>query len=112
MEKFDSYESHDLYLSSESYGGHYLPTTAEQILLYNQMAKSGKVEGYGKGLEINLKGFLVGNPFTNPRESNKGVVDAIWGHGLLPTPEYDEWRRTCRSGESLTPTPTHSWFRG
>ena len=25
----------------------------------------------------------------------------MYGHGLLPTPEYDDWRRRCLSGDSL-----------
>ena len=59
------------------------------------------MEGHEEGSPLNFKGFMVGNPFTNPRESNKGVADAIWGHGMLPTPEYDQWRRQCASGDSL-----------
>mmetsp|Transcript_5931 Transcript_5931/g.10030 ORF Transcript_5931/g.10030 Transcript_5931/m.10030 type:complete len:758 (+) Transcript_5931:1443-3716(+) len=101
LARFEGYETNELYLASESYGGHYLPTTSEWLLQYNHDSFHGEVTGHGKGIPVNFHGFLVGNPFTNPRESNKGVADAIWGHGLLPTPEYDQWRRECRSGESL-----------
>jgi len=28
-------------------------------------------------------------------------MDAIWGHGVLPTPEYNEWSELCKGGNDV-----------
>lgn len=58
-EKYPEYKQHELYISGESYGGIYVPYTANAIYHYNQGAKA-------KGLfQPNLQGFMVGNGVTN-----------------------------------------------
>ena len=48
--------NNDFYISSESYGGHYIPQLAQKI-----------VEVVGTpGVDIPFKGFLVGNPWIDP----------------------------------------------
>jgi carboxypeptidase C (cathepsin A) len=68
--------SNEFYLTSQSYGGHYLPTLALEIVNSN------------KG-EVNFKGFAVGNPVTWIPYINYGMFAKWWGAGLLPQPEYD-----------------------
>jgi len=109
LDKFPLYRDRDLYLAGESYGGHYLPFTTKAILAHNAAlletarppgqpgaAQMGRPLGF-----IQLRGFLVGNPYTNVAEGNKGLMDAIWGHGLLPTPEYQEWEWLCEAGDKV-----------
>lgn len=48
------------HISSESYGGHYMPQLAEEILTRND-----KVKKDGSAPVINFSGFLVGNPYTD-----------------------------------------------
>mmetsp|Transcript_79520 Transcript_79520/g.199982 ORF Transcript_79520/g.199982 Transcript_79520/m.199982 type:complete len:546 (+) Transcript_79520:84-1721(+) len=66
------------YMASSSYGGHYMPVTAQTIIKSN------------KG-EINFAGFTVGNPWTWAPDNNFGVYEKWYGYGLLPKPEYDEF---------------------
>jgi len=73
---FPALENRPFYLSSESYGGHYLPTLAKQIV---DMA----------GLKLNFKGFLVGNPLTYMPYRDWGQYFTFWGHQLLPKPLWD-----------------------
>ena len=56
FDRFPQYRVNDLYISSESYGGHYMPQLAKQIVDHNQA---------GNDIELNFKGFLVGNPGTS-----------------------------------------------
>jgi len=52
---FPQYKTNDLYISGESYGGHWVPSVAHRVLL--------------GGLEnAPLKGILVGNGLTDPEE--------------------------------------------
>jgi len=71
------------YLSSESYGGHYLPTLAKN-LVDNPIPN------------VDFRGFLVGNPLTYLPYRDVGEIYTYWGHQLVPMPITDEWMdRNC-----------------
>jgi len=55
MRKFPEHSSNNLYLTGESYAGHYVPTLAKAILDHNAQSSP----------KLNLQGFAVGNPLTN-----------------------------------------------
>lgn len=89
LDKFPGWRGTDLYLSSESYGGHYIPMTVQAVLAQNaEQLAAGKQA-------IRLRGALVGNPYTDPVENSIGLMGAVWGHGLLPTSAYEEWKQRC-----------------
>jgi len=83
LQRFPHLKKNKLYLSGESYGGHYLPTWALQIVQHNERA--------GNDGLINFAGFLVGNPYTNPIENGIGMVGTFWGHQLLPYDMFEKW---------------------
>eukprot|EP01084_Bolivina_argentea_P106690 190868_1 len=85
LDQFPQYKSNDFYMSSESYGGHYMPTTAKYIVDHNT------------DKAINFKGFFLGNPYTAPNESAIGAYGTYYGHQLLPKPLFDEWVSQCLS---------------
>lgn len=58
--KFPNLKNNDFYISGESYAGIYVPYLAKKILDMNKLPSSET--------KINLKGFLVGNACTDPRE--------------------------------------------
>ena len=68
-------------------GGHYVPQTTLAIIAHNRAA-----QGDAALAPINLRGAIVGNPYTDPLENAIGMMDAAWGHGLLPTEVYEAWR--------------------
>ena len=49
LERFPRYKNRELYISGESYAGHYVPQLAKEIMMYNAKAKH----------PINIKGILV-----------------------------------------------------
>ena len=55
-----------VFLSTQSYGGHYIPLLVKEILKHN-------AENPGS-VTINLKGFMVGNPWTSPVHDNYGTL--------------------------------------
>ena len=83
LDQFPQYKSNDFYITAESYGGHYMPTTAKYIVDNN------------KDNAINFKGFLVGNPFTNPLENAVGQYGTYYGHQLVPQPLWLDWSANC-----------------
>ncbi|CAM9570665.1 unnamed protein product [Scytosiphon promiscuus] len=92
LDRFPQYRSNAFHISSESYGGHYMPQLAEEILTRND-----KVKKDGSAPVINFSGFLVGNPYTDARSNQVAQFDAYWGDQLLPKPAYDKWRKRCVS---------------
>jgi len=95
FEKFPQFKSNAFYLSSESYGGHYMPMLAK--LVVDKQAELDPEE------RLQLKGFLVGNPFNNPDENMIGMVAAFWGQQLVPKPMVDEWYRECEVETRVCP---------
>lgn len=79
MNRFDNFAANDFFISSESYGGHYMPTLARALL--SDTAKPA----------VNFKGFLVGNPLTYMPHRNYGEIMTYAGHSLLPKPLVDQY---------------------
>merc|ERR1712228_1040296 len=78
------------YLTSESWGGHYIPMTSYTILQNNDN---------GATPFIDFGGFLLGNPSTDPYENKYGFVGDIHGHGLLKSTDWYTWRDDCWNNE-------------
>jgi carboxypeptidase C (cathepsin A) len=83
LERFPERKSNDFYLASESYGGHYLPELAKEI-----------VDNNADG-SLNFKGFAVGNPYTDAYSNTVAQFEAYYSHGLLPQPLYTKWATLC-----------------
>jgi carboxypeptidase C (cathepsin A) len=89
-ERFPEYRSNDLYLSSESYGGHYIPTLAQRVVDRNNDDPS---------THMNVKGLLIGNPFTDYYSAFPAAMETFWGHQLISKITYDQYNKLCPSPE-------------
>ena len=79
FEKFPERKSNEFYITSESYGGHYMPQMALEILERDV------------NHEINFKGFAVGNPWVEPVDTYITMYQLYYHHGLVKQSLYDEW---------------------
>lgn len=86
--KFPSFRSNPFYITSESYGGHYIPELALKIVTENE--KQNDTEEI-----INFKGFAVGNPYTSQLDNYYGAVETFWGHQVISYPTYTSWKNNC-----------------
>ena len=84
IEKFPHFNHSELYITSESYGGHYMPTLANEIINYND-AQECNAE------KLNFKGFAVGNPYTDYYSGVGAEMETYWGKQLLPKPLWDNY---------------------
>lgn len=91
LQRFSSFNSTDFFITSESYGGHYLPTLAREIM------KRGDIP--------NFKGFAVGNPLTFMPYRNFGQYGTAYGHQLLPKPLWDSYIKAgCKDAWPAPPS--------
>lgn len=94
LKRFPEYEKNPLYISSESYGGHYLPTWAKKIVTENDKLKnmsSNSSADNGFPRVLNFKGFAVGNPYTNLYSGTGAMLETFWGRQLIPKSLWDSY---------------------
>jgi carboxypeptidase C (cathepsin A) len=84
FDKFPHFNHTALYLTSESYGGHYMPTWADAIMKFNDAQEYSQHR-------INFKGFAVGNPYTDYYSGVGAQMETYWGKQLLPKPSWDTY---------------------
>jgi carboxypeptidase C (cathepsin A) len=82
LTRFPQFADSPLYITSESYGGHYMPTLANEIINYNDATEMNK---------LNFKGFAVGNPYTDYYSGVGAEMETYWGKQLLPKPSWDKY---------------------
>jgi carboxypeptidase C (cathepsin A) len=81
LTKFPEFADSPLYITSESYGGHYMPTLADAIINYNDATTN----------KLNFMGFAVGNPYTDYYSGVGAEMETYWGKQLLPKPLWDRY---------------------
>ena len=84
LDRFPHFNHSNLYITSESYGGHYLPTLANEIINYNDAQEYS-------WHRLNFKGFAVGNPYTDYYSGIGAEMETYWGKQLLPKPLWDKY---------------------
>jgi len=97
FQKFNNYQSNDFYITSESYGGHYMPTLAQSI------AMGGDVP--------NFRGVKLGNPVTFMESRNYGQYGTMYGHQLYPKQLWETYaanncHKLANAGNQLCRTVT------
>ncbi|CAL0318741.1 unnamed protein product [Lupinus luteus] len=85
LERFPRYKNRELYISGESYAGHYVPQLAHEIMIYNSQTKQ----------PLNLKGIMVGNAVTDTYYDNLGTVNYWWSHAMISDQTYHQLMSTC-----------------
>lgn len=88
MLRFPERATNSFYIASESYGGHYMPQLALQLLRMDLQHR------------INFKGFMVGNPYVDPYTNMMTQFEAYYSHGLLAKPLFDQWSDACRDPDT------------
>ncbi|XP_031489572.1 serine carboxypeptidase-like 45 [Nymphaea colorata] len=82
--KFPEYKDRDLFITGESYAGHYIPQMAELLLLANRKQK-----------QFNLKGIALGNPLLEFYTDFNSRAEFFWSHGLISDSTYRIFTQGC-----------------
>lgn len=81
LAKFPEYKKRDIFLTGESYAGHYVPQFANAILQ--------------SSLKLNLKGIAIGNPLLEFNTDFNSRGEYFWSHGLISDSTYELLQKTC-----------------
>ncbi|XP_020517393.1 serine carboxypeptidase-like 45, partial [Amborella trichopoda] len=73
FEKFPAYRDSDLYLTGESYAGHYIPQLATLLVDYNKQPNIRPIK---------LKAIALGNPLLD-LDISVNSEDFLWAHGVI-----------------------------
>ncbi|GMP82203.1 hypothetical protein CsSME_00036621 [Camellia sinensis var. sinensis] len=82
--KFPQYRNRSLFITGESYAGHYVPQLAELIIQFNKKDKL-----------FNLKGIALGNPVLEFATDFNSRAEFFWSHGLISDSTYKLFTSTC-----------------
>lgn len=82
--KFPQYKERSLYITGESYAGHYIPQLAELMLQFNKKEKT-----------FNLRGIALGNPVLEFATDFNSRAEYFWSHGLISDTTYTMFTSAC-----------------
>ncbi|CAL8993574.1 unnamed protein product [Prunus brigantina] len=82
LEKFPQYKNRSLFITGESYAGHYVPQLAELMLQH-------------KEYQFNLKGIALGNPVLEYATDFNSRAEFFWSHGLISDSTYKMFTSVC-----------------
>ncbi|KAL4518207.1 hypothetical protein Ndes2437A_g04505 [Nannochloris sp. 'desiccata'] len=92
LTRFPKYQDRPFWLAGESYAGHYLPNLSVEILDGLKNKKHDKDH-------LNFKGFLLGNPWTDPSIDNRAATDFWFSHGVVSAAAWDGMKAYCDFSE-------------
>ncbi|KAL8042762.1 hypothetical protein ABFX02_09G074300 [Erythranthe guttata] len=81
---FPQYRNSRLFITGESYAGHYVPQLANLII---QLNKKKKI--------INLTGIALGNPLLEFSTDYNSRAEYFWSHGLISDSTYNVFTSGC-----------------
>ncbi|GMI74863.1 serine carboxypeptidase-like 45 [Hibiscus trionum] len=82
--KFPHYRNRSLFITGESYAGHYIPQLAELMTQFNKKEKL-----------FNLKGIALGNPVLEFATDFNSRAEFFWSHGLISDSTYKLFTTSC-----------------
>ncbi|KAL2559993.1 Serine carboxypeptidase-like 45 [Forsythia ovata] len=94
--KFPQYRNRSLYITGESYAGHYIPQLAEIMLQFNK-----------KENLFNLKGIALGNPVLEFATDFNSRAEFFWSHGLISDTTYKLFTSACNYSQYVS-----EYYRG
>ncbi|KAH8512984.1 hypothetical protein Peur_056878 [Populus x canadensis] len=81
---FPHYRNRSLFITGESYAGHYVPQLADLMLQFNRKEKL-----------FNLKGIAMGNPVLEYSTDFNSRAEFFWSHGLISDTTYKMFTTVC-----------------
>jgi len=94
LEIFPQYKKRPLYITGESYAGHYIPVIASEIVR-------------NKNSDLNLKGIAIGNGWVDPYNQVRSYAKFAYQKGLIDRTEYNEYQKDYEACKHLLQTDNY-----
>ena len=92
---FPEFKTNKLYLTGESYAGHYIPMWTHELLIHNKRFNN----------EYNFRGCILINPLITPEAGDESQIETYWGHQRFPLSLWDKFEKhNCRKKSGLRST--------
>jgi serine carboxypeptidase-like clade 2 len=88
FQRFPQFKDRPFWIAGESYGGHYVPNLALEVVRHNEDPANAEAR-------IELQGFLVGNAWTDADIDNEGAVDFWHSHAVISTDTSRSFKQAC-----------------
>ncbi|XAR53086.1 Carboxypeptidase D [Bertholletia excelsa] len=95
-EKFPDFKSRPLFLTGESYAGHYIPQLANVILDHNHQSE---------GFKFDVKGVAIGNPLLRLDRDVPATYEYFWSHGMISDELGLTIMSDCKFDDYMFPSP-------
>ncbi|KAL3513810.1 hypothetical protein ACH5RR_026527 [Cinchona calisaya] len=107
FKKFPSFRSRDLFLTGESYAGHYIPQFAIVLLDHNAYSKDFKFNIKGVAFfELHIVVFgQIGNPLLKPDRDVPAIYEFFWSHGMISDEVGHTIMNNCNFEDYTFPSP-------
>eukprot|EP00296_Roombia_truncata_P000216 JP435881.1.p1 GENE.JP435881.1~~JP435881.1.p1 ORF type:complete len:396 (+),score=157.54 JP435881.1:157-1188(+) len=86
LAKYPQYRESKLYVTGESYAGHYVPTLVKYITDKNIEAKEP---------HVNIAGLAIGNPLIDEKLDFNSPMPYYYGHALISKEDFDYATKVC-----------------
>jgi len=87
FKRFPQFQGRAFYIAGESYGGHYVPQLANQVIDGNKNSKN---------IHINIHGILVGNGVTVNKLDLNSYMDVFGHHALISWALFQKTKTACK----------------
>ena len=85
---FPEYKENNFFISGESYAGTYIPYLVKEMFKY--------MDTNPNAIKINLKGFLIGNPYTYENvDFEDSIFEFSFSHALISMEIFDKYLKEC-----------------
>nr|XP_028962265.1 serine carboxypeptidase-like 45 [Malus domestica] len=87
FDEFPEYKNRDLFITGQSYAGHYVPQLAQLIIQSK--------------LKFNLKAIAIGNPLFEFNSDINAPAEYWWSHGLISDATFKNLTSVCNYSEII-----------
>ncbi|RWR80100.1 Peptidase S10 [Cinnamomum micranthum f. kanehirae] len=100
FDKFPQYKGRDLFITGESYAGHYVPQLAQLVIQFIEKEKLFNLKGIAifhgfDWLSYGLFRWQLGNPVLEFSTDFNSRAEYFWSHGLISDSTYHLFTSAC-----------------
>ncbi|PSC75376.1 Aldo keto reductase [Micractinium conductrix] len=95
-QRFPAMRQRPLFVAGQGYAGHFVPMLAERIVSFNAQNLTQLTNE-----TINLKGIMVGNPWSDPGFDNAGAVAFWYSQGLISRGTFVGLKAECSAKDTV-----------